>query len=187
MATCMLLWQPVSCYGNPLLKPDHGQYLHLFLFRYKCCYFVPLLGNWSAYWCGEWLLPTMVKNSCEFGVYMHLFFMTEFCGVFLEILPEKILKGCIEDWQLWNSISTIRQIFVYTLFSEPSDIQKWWFGIKIKFYFYFLRFSWKHFFLYFNSTLLYIILTVKYGAPKQAKHEQINVFRPVSEQNLIAE
>jgi hypothetical protein len=27
-----------------------------------------------------------------------------------------------------------RQIFFYTLFSEPSDIQKWWFGIKIKFY-----------------------------------------------------
>jgi hypothetical protein len=27
----------------------------------------------------------------------------------------------------------------------------------------------------------------KYGTPKQAKHEQINVFRPVSEQNLIPE
>jgi hypothetical protein len=37
----------------------------------------------------------------------------------------------------------------------------------------------------FYSTLLYIIFTVKYGAPKQAKHEQINVFRPVSEQNFI--
>jgi hypothetical protein len=30
-------------------------------------------------------------------------------------------------------------------------------------------------------------LHCKYGAPKQVKHEQINVFRPVSEQNLIPE
>jgi hypothetical protein len=30
-------------------------------------------------------------------------------------------------------------------------------------------------------------LHCKYGAPKQAKHEQINVFRPVSEQNFIPE
>jgi hypothetical protein len=27
----------------------------------------------------------------------------------------------------------------------------------------------------------------KYGAPWQAKHEKINVFRPVSEQNFIPE
>jgi hypothetical protein len=27
----------------------------------------------------------------------------------------------------------------------------------------------------------------KYGAPKQANHEKINVFRPVSEQNFIPE
>jgi hypothetical protein len=27
----------------------------------------------------------------------------------------------------------------------------------------------------------------KYGAPKQVKHEKINVFRPVSEQNFIPE
>jgi hypothetical protein len=27
----------------------------------------------------------------------------------------------------------------------------------------------------------------RYGAPKQEKHEQINVFRPVSEQNFIPE
>jgi hypothetical protein len=40
-------------------------------------------------------------------------------------------------------------IFLYlVLYSEPSDIQKWWFGIKIKFYFfYFLPFLF--FFLYF--------------------------------------
>jgi hypothetical protein len=30
-------------------------------------------------------------------------------------------------------------------------------------------------------------LHCKYGAPKQAKHEQINVFRAVSEQNFIPE
>jgi hypothetical protein len=30
-------------------------------------------------------------------------------------------------------------------------------------------------------------LHCKYGAPKQAKHEQINVLRPVSEQNFIPE
>jgi hypothetical protein len=30
-------------------------------------------------------------------------------------------------------------------------------------------------------------LHCKYGAPKQAKHEQINVFWPVSEQNFIPE
>jgi hypothetical protein len=30
-------------------------------------------------------------------------------------------------------------------------------------------------------------LQCKYGAPKQAKHEQINAFRPVSEQNFIPE
>jgi hypothetical protein len=30
-------------------------------------------------------------------------------------------------------------------------------------------------------------LHCKYGAPKQAKHEQINVFRPISEQNFIPE
>jgi hypothetical protein len=39
----------------------------------------------------------------------------------------------------------------------------------------------------FYSTLLYIIFTVKYGAPKQAKHENINEFWPVSEQNFIPE
>jgi hypothetical protein len=27
----------------------------------------------------------------------------------------------------------------------------------------------------------------KYGAPRQAKHEQINVFRPVAEHNFIPE
>jgi hypothetical protein len=27
----------------------------------------------------------------------------------------------------------------------------------------------------------------KYGAPKQAKHEKINVFRPISEQSFIPE
>jgi hypothetical protein len=37
----------------------------------------------------------------------------------------------------------------------------------------------------FYSTLLYIIFTVSYGALKQAKHEQINVLRPVSEQTLF--
>jgi hypothetical protein len=43
-------------------------------------------------------------------------------------------------------------------------------------------------FLYFYSTLLYIIFPVtKYGAPRQAKHEKINVFRPVSQQNFIPE
>jgi hypothetical protein len=30
-------------------------------------------------------------------------------------------------------------------------------------------------------------LHYKYGAAKQAKHEKINVFRPVSEQNFIPE
>jgi hypothetical protein len=30
-------------------------------------------------------------------------------------------------------------------------------------------------------------LHCKYGAPKQAKYEQINVFRPISEQNFIPE
>jgi hypothetical protein len=30
-------------------------------------------------------------------------------------------------------------------------------------------------------------LHCRYGAPKQAKHEAINVFRPVSEQNFIPE
>jgi hypothetical protein len=30
-------------------------------------------------------------------------------------------------------------------------------------------------------------LHCKYGAPKQAKHDKINVFRPVSEQNFIPE
>jgi hypothetical protein len=30
-------------------------------------------------------------------------------------------------------------------------------------------------------------LHCKYGAPKHAKHEKINVFRPVSEQNFIPE
>jgi hypothetical protein len=44
-----------------------------------------------------------------------------------------------------------------------------------------------NFVLYFYSILLYIILHCKYGAPKQAKHEKINVFRPVSEQNFIPE
>jgi hypothetical protein len=30
------------------------------------------------------------------------------------------------DEQLtWDTLQYIRQIFVYTLFSEPSDIQKW--------------------------------------------------------------
>jgi hypothetical protein len=30
-------------------------------------------------------------------------------------------------------------------------------------------------------------LHCKYGAPKQAKHDKINVFKPVSEQNFIPE
>jgi hypothetical protein len=30
-------------------------------------------------------------------------------------------------------------------------------------------------------------LHCKYVAPKQAKHEKINVFRPISEQNFIPE
>jgi hypothetical protein len=46
---------------------------------------------------------------------------------------------------LYTWLRHVRRIFFYALFSEPSDIQhvqKWWFGIKIKFYyFYFLPFS----------------------------------------------
>jgi hypothetical protein len=34
-----------------------------------------------------------------------------------------------------NPCLPLRWIFFYTLFSEPSDIQKWWFGIKLKFNF----------------------------------------------------
>jgi hypothetical protein len=35
----------------------------------------------------------------------------------------------------YMEIILVRWIFFYILFSEPSDIQKWWFGIKIKFLF----------------------------------------------------
>jgi hypothetical protein len=43
------------------------------------------------------------------------------------------------------------------------------------------------FFLFFFNPPPLHHLHCKYGAPKQAKHEKINVFRPVSEQNFIPE
>jgi hypothetical protein len=85
------------------------------------------------------------------------------------------------------------------MFSEPSDIQNWRFGIKfIKIKFYFLPFfrppvhpnKIAIFMKEINLFSLFLFhpplhhLHCKYGAPNQAKHEQINVFRPVSEQNF---
>jgi hypothetical protein len=57
----------------------------------------------------------------------------------------------------------IRWIFFCTLFSEPSDIQKWLFGIKIKILFFSfsnLRPKKIAILIYFYSPLLYIIFTV---------------------------
>jgi hypothetical protein len=48
-----------------------------------------------------------------------------------------------------------------------------------------LNLFWKISLFLFNPPLHH--LHCKYGAPKQAKHEKINVFRPVSEQNFIPE
>jgi hypothetical protein len=50
-----------------------------------------------------------------------------------------VLFICLEIWtcwfQAWKSWRSgkilLRRIFFYSLFSEPSDIQKWWFGIRI--------------------------------------------------------
>jgi hypothetical protein len=45
----------------------------------------------------------------------------------------------------------------------------------------------KLFSLFLFHPLLLRHLHCKYGAPKQAKHEKIYVFRPLSEQNFIPE
>jgi 16S rRNA G527 N7-methylase RsmG len=41
--------------------------------------------------------------------------------------------------------------------------------------------------IFFKNIYSNLHLQCKYGVPKQAKHERINVFRPVSEQNFIPE
>jgi hypothetical protein len=69
-------------------------------------------------------------------------------------------------WNLCPVNSVFRRIFVYT-FSKPSDIQKWWFEIKMLFV------------TFFPTSALKKL-------PKQAKHEQINVFRPNSEQKVYS-
>jgi hypothetical protein len=70
-------------------------------------------------------------------------------------------------------VTTVISLNQRNLFSEPSDIKKFHLHEK------------KMSLLLFYPPLHN--LPCKFGAPRQAKHEKINVFRPVSEQIFIPE
>jgi hypothetical protein len=112
------------------------------------------------------------------------------------------------------SNTNFRRIFFIPCLANPPNIQKWWFGIKNLFNLFsdlrpkkiaIFRKKINCFSLFLFHPPLHhlhckygapkqakhekinVFKPVSYGAPKQAKHEKINVFKPVSEQNFIPE